>query len=86
MLYSHFQKEYPFDNACCECFSKHLKKEKINCKTYHFLQKLQISVFEYIEDSNSKRQHGALGTMTLNEKEEWYWAQLCIVLLGIFCL
>ncbi len=38
---------YPFDSACCECFFKYVKKE-INCKYYHTLQPLQLSIFEYI--------------------------------------
>ncbi len=33
-----FSKEgYPFDNDCCECFFKYLKKEEVNRKTYHSL-------------------------------------------------
>ncbi len=71
------KKGYPFDNACCECFFKYLKKEEVNRKTYHSLQELQLSVFEYIEGFyNAKRPHSSLGMMTPNEKEEWYWAQL----------
>ena len=49
------------------------KKEEINRRTYHSLQDLQLSVFEYIEGLyNSKGPHGALGLMTPNEKEELF--------------
>ena len=77
VVQSFSKKGYPFDNACCESFFKYLKKEEINRKTYHSLQELQLSLFEYIEGFyNAKRPHGALGMMTPNEKEECYWAQL----------
>lgn len=65
------------DNACCECFFKYLKKEETNRRTYHSLQELQLSVFEYIEGFyNSKRTHGSLGMLTPNEKEEHFWNQV----------
>ena len=44
VVQSFFQKGYPFDNACCECFFKYLKKEETNRKCYHSLQKLQLSI------------------------------------------
>lgn len=70
------KKGYPFDNACCECFFKYLKKEETNRKTYHSLKELQLSVFEYIEGFyNSRRPHGTLGMLTPNEKEELFWGQ-----------
>lgn len=76
VVQSFSKKGYPFDNACCECFFKYLKKEETNRKTYHSLQELQLSVFQYIEGFyNSKRPHGSLGMMTPNEKEELYWEQ-----------
>jgi len=76
VVQSFSKKGYPFDNACCECFFKYLKKEETNRKTYHSLQELYLSVFEYIEGFyNSKRPHGSLGMMTPNEKEELYWEQ-----------
>ena len=75
VIQSFSKKGYPFDNACCECFFKHLKKEEVNRKTFHSLQELQLSVFEYIEGFyNAKRPHISLGMMTPNEKEEWYLA------------
>lgn len=77
VVQSFSKKGYPFDNACCESFFKYLKKEEINRRTYHSLQDLQLSVFEYIEGFyNSKRPHGSLGMMTPNEKEELFWNQV----------
>lgn len=76
VVQSFSKKGYPFDNACCECFFKYLKKEETNRKTYHSLQELQLSIFEYIEGFyNSKRPHGSLGMLTPNEKEELFWNQ-----------
>ena len=76
VVQSFSKKGYPFDNACCECFFKYLKKEETNRKTYHSLQELQLSIFEYIEGYyNSKRPHGSLGMLTPNEKEGLYWEQ-----------
>lgn len=77
VVQSFSQKGCPFDNACCECFFKYLKKEETNRRTYHSLQELQLSVFEYIEGFyNSKRPHGSLGMLTPNEKEELFWNQV----------
>lgn len=76
VMQSFSKKGYPFDNACCECFFKYLKKEETNRKTYHSLQELQLSIFEYIEGFyNSKRPHSSLGMLTPNEKEELFWNQ-----------
>ena len=52
------------------------KKEETNRRTYHSLQELQLSIFEYIEGFyNSRRPHGSLGMLTPNEKEELFWNQ-----------
>ena len=77
MLCSLFlHKGYPFDNACCECFFKYLKKEETNRKCYRSLTELQLSVFEYIEGYyNTKRPHGTLNMLTPNEAEALYWEQ-----------
>ena len=76
VVQSFSKKGYPFDNACCECFFKYLKKEETNRRTYHSLQELQLSIFEYIEGFyNSRRPHGSLGMLTPNEKEELFWNQ-----------
>lgn len=76
VVQSFSKKGYPYGNACCECFFKYLKKEEANRRTYHSLNELQLSIFEYIEGFyNSKRAHGSLGMLTPNEKEELYWEQ-----------
>lgn len=46
------------------------KKEETNRRTYHSLQELLLSVFEYIEGFyNSRRPHGSLGMLTPNQVE-----------------
>ena len=76
VVQSFSKKGYPFDNTCCECFFKYLKKEETNRRTYHSLQELRLSVFEYIEGFyNSKRPHSSLGMMTPNQKEKLFWEQ-----------
>lgn len=76
IVQSFSKKGYPFDNACCECFFKYLKKEETNRRTYHTLQELHDSVFEYIEGFyNSRRPHCSLGLLTPDEKERLYWEQ-----------
>lgn len=61
VVQSFSKKSYPFDNACCESFFKYFKKKETNRKTYHSLQGLTLSIFEYIECFyNSQRPHGAL--------------------------
>lgn len=77
VVQSFSKKGFPFDNACCECFFKYLKKEETDRKTYHSLQELQLSVFEYIDGFyNSRRPHGSLGMLTPNQAELLYWKQL----------
>lgn len=76
VVQSFSKKGYPFDNACCESFFKYLKKEETNRKTYHSLQELQLSIFQYIEGYYySRRPHGSLRMLTPNEKEELFWNQ-----------
>lgn len=76
VVQSFSKKGYPYDNACCECFFKYLKKEETNRRTYHSLNELRDSVFEYIEGFyNSRRPHGSLEMLTPNEKEELFWSQ-----------
>ena len=74
VVQSFSKKGYPFDNACCGCFFKYLKKEETNRRTYHSLEELKSSVFEYIEGFyNSRRPHGSLGMLTPNQKENLFW-------------
>ena len=76
VVQSFSKKGYPFDNACCECFFKYLKKEETNRRTYHTRQELHDSVFAYIEGFyNSRRPHASLGLLTPDEKEHLYWEQ-----------
>lgn len=77
VVQSFSKKGYPFDNACCECFFKYLKKEETNRRTYHSLDELRISIFDYIEGYyNSRRPHGSLGMLTPNQKEDLFWNQV----------
>lgn len=79
VVQSFSKKGYPFDNACCECFFKFLKKEETDRRCYHSIQELKLSVFEYIEGYyNTKRPHGSLNMLTPNEAEDlyWYWEQM----------
>lgn len=77
VLQSFSKKGYPFDNACCECFFKYIKKEEVHRKSYHSLHDLELSIFEYIEGFyNSKRPHASLGMLTPNEKEKLFRNQL----------
>lgn len=74
VVQSFSNKGNPFDNACCECFFKYLKKEETNRKTYSSFEELRLSVFEYIEGYyNGVRPHGTLNMMTPNEKEASYF-------------
>lgn len=76
VVQSFSKKGCPFDNACCECFFKYLKKEETNRKIYHSFEELRLSIFEYIEGYyNSKRPHGTLGMLTPDEAETLYWEQ-----------
>ena len=76
VVQSFSKKGYPFDNACCECFFKYLKKEETSRRTYHTRQELHDSVFAYIEGFyNSRRPHASLDLLTPNEKEHLYWKQ-----------
>lgn len=76
VVQSFSKKGYPFDNACCECFFKYLKKEETDRKLYRSQQELHLSIFEYIEGFyNAKRPHSTLSMLTPNEMERLYWEQ-----------
>lgn len=63
----------PCDNAVCESFFKHLKREEAARRRYENISDLRISMFEYIEGFyNAKRPHGTLDHLTPNEKEELF--------------
>ena len=74
VLQSFSRKGYPFDNAVVESFFKYLKLEEVKRNTYHTLQELQLSIFEYIDGYyNSRRPHGTINNLTPNEKEYEYY-------------
>lgn len=70
------RKRYPYDNACCESFFHHMKRECINRKSFRSLDELRLCCFEYINRYNSKRPHRAVGDYTPNEVEELYMQKL----------
>jgi hypothetical protein len=66
----------PCKTLVVKCFFKYLKKEETNRKTYHSVQELKLSVFDYIEGFyNSRRPHGSFGMLTPNEKGNFFWNQ-----------
>ena len=66
------KKGYPYDNACCESFFHHMKRECIARKKFHNQDELRLTCFEYIQRYNSKRPHSSLGVYTPNEIEDFY--------------
>ena len=75
IVQSFSKKGYPYDNACCECFFKYLKKNVIYRNTYHTLEELNLSVFEYINLYNTRLPHSSIGYKTPDEYEYEYWDQ-----------
>lgn len=58
MVQSFSAKGHPYDNAVMECFFKYLKKEETDRISYHSVQELSLSLFEYINGFyNSLRPH-----------------------------
>lgn len=75
VVHSFSKKGYPFDNAVCESFFKHMKREEVDRRQYHSYEELMLSVFEYIEKFyNTERPHGSLGYSTPVEIEDAYWS------------
>jgi ISSag5, transposase orfB len=66
------KKGYPYENACCKSFFRHMKRECINRKSFHNQGELRLYCFEYINRYNSKRPHSSLGDYTPNEIEQFY--------------
>lgn len=75
VVQSFSKKGYPYDNACCESFFKYLKKNLIYRNTYHTLEELNLSVFEYIYRYNVLTPHSSIGYKTPDEYEAEYWDQ-----------
>ena len=70
------KKGYPYDNACCESFFKHMKRECINRKSYKNQDELRLTCFDYIHRYNSKRPHLSLDGFTPDEIEALYMEKL----------
>ena len=49
------KKGHPYDNAVAEAFFKFLKLEEINRNSYHSIEEVELSVFEYIHFYNFNR-------------------------------
>lgn len=71
VVQSFSQKGYPYDNACCESFFRHMKRECINRKSFRNQNELRLCYFEYINRYNSKRPHSSLGDYTPDEIEQF---------------
>ena len=71
-IQSFSKKGYPYDNACCESFFHHMKRECINRKSFRSQNELRLCCFEYINRYNSRRPHSSLGNFTPDEVEELY--------------
>lgn len=71
VVQSFSQKGYPYDNACCESFFRHMKRECINRKSFRNQNELRLCCFEYINRYNSKRPHSSLGDYTPDEIEQF---------------
>ena len=68
---------YPYHNAVTEVFFKYLKQGEINRRTYHSIQEVQLSCFEYIEQFyNNYNPHSANNGLTPNQKEENYFKKI----------
>ena len=67
LLASYSKPGYPYDNAVTEVFFKYLKQREINRRTYHSIQEVQLSCFEYIEQFyNNYNPHSANNGLTPN--------------------
>ena len=67
LLASYSKPGYPYGNAVTEVFFKYLKQREINRRTYHSIQEVQLSCFEYIEQFyNNYNPHSANNGLTPN--------------------
>lgn len=72
-LASYSKPGHPYDNAMTEVFFKYLKQREINQRTYHSIQEIQSSCFEYIEQFyNNYNPHSANNGLTPNKKDILY--------------
>ena len=72
VIQSFSKKGYPYDNACCESFLRHMKRECINRKSFRNQDELRLCCFEYISRYDSKRPYSSLGDFTPDEIEAFY--------------
>lgn len=71
-IQSFSKKGHPYDNAVAEAFFKFLKLEEINRHSYHSIDDLELSVFEYIHFYNFKRPHSANNFLSPVQFETFY--------------
>lgn len=60
VVQSFSKKGYPFDNACCECFFKYLKKKKPTEKPITLYRSYSYPLSNILKDSKTPRDHMAL--------------------------
>lgn len=58
-IQSFSKKGHPYDNAVAEAFFKFLKLEETDRHSYHSIEDLELSIFDYIHFYNFKRPHSA---------------------------
>ena len=58
-IQSFSKKGHPYDNAVAEAFFKFLKLEETDRHSYHLIEDLELSIFDYILFYNFKRPHSA---------------------------
>nr|ABQ00054.1 transposase AB of ISLL6 [Lactococcus lactis] len=74
LMPSYSKPGYPYDNAVTEVFFKYLKQREINRKTFHSIEEVRLSCFEYIERFyNNYNPHSANNGLTPNQKELEYF-------------
>ena len=71
-IQSFSRKGYPYDNACCESFFMHMKRECLDRRKFRNQNELRLACFEYIQRYNTKRPHSSLGDYTPCEIEDFY--------------
>lgn len=69
MSCNRFQRKDTLSTILAANVSSNISKKENNRRTYHSLQELQFSVFQYIEGYyNLRRSHNSLRILTSNEK------------------
>lgn len=67
-------KAHPFDNAVAESFFKYLKHEELNRKSFHSIEGLNLSLFEYSHFYNTQRPHSFNDGLTPVDMELIFYA------------